>query len=427
MRRWSGGAIRLAIAFLAAGAAAPARAASERTVILAVFDGFAPAVVDAFDTPALDRMRREGAWTHQMEPAFPTISVINGVTISTGCWPEHHGVVTNVFWDPERGVNDHDSDADWLAGCEHLHQVAERQGVRSAALAWYGSHSDEHGALATHVEERGWKCGEGLVPAIDPKRAEEVVRLLNLPDAERPRLLLVYFCGPDAAEHFSGMDSEETRLAVAQSDAILGTLLEAIEALPYRDRVTLVATTDHGMTPVSHIVNVQRILGKLGIAARFHSTGTTSFLYFDDPAAVEPAARKLAVYEEFEVLRTDSLPPYAHLGNGARSGDLILSARPPYFIEDVARWPSWLRWLGDWGPETMWARFSLKASHGYPPDTPGMAGILYAWGDGIAKGREVERVRAIDVHPTVAHLLGIEAGRPVDGEVARALLVEEAP
>jgi arylsulfatase A-like enzyme len=58
-----------------------------------------------------------------------------------------------------------------------------------------------------------------------------------------------------------------------------------------------------------------------------------------------------------------------------------------------------------------------------------MSGILYAWGDGIAQGREVSSVRAIDVHPTVAHLLGIEPGRPVDGEVARALLapVEEAP
>jgi hypothetical protein len=417
----------LGIALLAANGAAPARAASDRTVILAVFDGFAPALVDAFDTPALDRMRREGAWTHHMEPAFPTISLINGVTISTGCWPAHHGIVTNLFWDPERGVYDHDPDADWLAGCEHLHQVAERQGVRTAALAWYGSHSGLHGPLATYVEERGRLCGEGLVAPFDPPRAEELVRLLNLPDGERPGLLLAYFCGPDAAEHFRGMDSDETRRAVAQSDAILGTLLEAVEALPFRDRVTLVVTTDHGMAPVTTIVNVQRILGRLGIAARFHSTGTTSFLYLDDPAAVEPAARALAEYDEFEVLRTDALPPWAHLGNGARAGDLVLSARPPYFIEDVARWPVWLRWLGDWGPEFMWARFSLKASHGYPPDVPGMAGILYAWGDGIARGREVERVRAIDVHPTVSHLLGIETGRPVDGEVARALLAGEGP
>ena len=37
-------------------------------------------------------------------------------------------------------------------------------------------------------------------------------------------------------------------------------------------------------------------------------------------------------------------------------------------------------------------------------------------------GREVERVRAIDIHPTVMHILGLEPGRPVDGRVERSLL-----
>jgi hypothetical protein len=101
---------------------------------------------------------------------------------------------------------------------------------------------------------------------------------------------------------------------------------------------------------------------------------------------------------------------------------LIVSARPPYFIEDIERWPRWLQWLGRWGPEFMGARFALKASHGYPPDTPGMHGILYARGSGVARGRELASVRAIDLHPTVARLLGIEPGRPVDGEPIAGLL-----
>jgi predicted AlkP superfamily pyrophosphatase or phosphodiesterase len=32
-----------------------------------------------------------------MVPPLPTISFISQTTISTGCWPEHHGIVTNVF------------------------------------------------------------------------------------------------------------------------------------------------------------------------------------------------------------------------------------------------------------------------------------------------------------------------------------------
>jgi len=67
----------------------------------------------------------------------------------------------------------------------------------------------------------------------------------------------------------------------------------------------------------------------------------------------------------------------------------------------------------------------VKASHGYPPATPGMAGVVYLWGDGVAAGIYKSHVRAVDLHPTVTALLGIEPGVPVDGELVRPFLVPE--
>src|SRR5215472_11037929 len=380
--------VGLGLVAVLAAAASAAVAANDRTVVVLLFDGFAPALVDALDTPGLDRMRREGVFTHHLEPAFPSISLINQVTISTGCWPEHHGIVTNVFLDPQRGRYDHDADADWLTGCEHLFQAAERQGVRSAALGWVGAHSATRGPQASVVEPERHHCREPVEPG-DLARAGEVVRLLELPDAQRPRLVVAYFCGPDDAEHFTGMDSAETRHAVEQSDAIVARLLAAIDALGARDRVTLVVTTDHGMREITTLANVKRILADNAIAGRALSTGTTSFVYLDDPASAEAAAAKLAGYRQFDVLRKSALPEWAHLGSGPRVGDLILSAHPPYFMEDTERWPVWAQWIADYGPEFLWARFSLKATHGYPSDTLGMHGILYAWGSGVAVGREL--------------------------------------
>jgi predicted AlkP superfamily pyrophosphatase or phosphodiesterase len=66
----------------------------------------------------------------------------------------------------------------------------------------------------------------------------------------------------------------------------------------------------------------------------------------------------------------------------------------------------------------------LKATHGYPPATPGVEGLFYAWGAGIARGREVSSIEAIDIHPTAARLLGIAPGAPVDGQVATAFLAQ---
>jgi arylsulfatase A-like enzyme len=238
--------------------------------------------------------------------------------------------------------------------------------------------------------------------------------MLGVHASLRPHLILAYFGGPDREAHFDGMESAQTQLAVRESDAQVGRVLDAIEALPF--------TTDHGMLPVTYNVNVSRILANHGISARYRSSGTTSFLYFDDPAQADEAVAQLSGYEEFDAVRKAAQPALWHLGGGPRVGDVVLSAKPPYFIEDISRWPRWVRWLGTWGPEFLWAGFTLKATHGYPPDTPGVEGVLYAWGAGIPPGRELASVRAVDIHPTVTRLLGIQAGKPVDGTVARELL-----
>lgn len=409
--------------------AGSAAAEPGRTAVVLLFDGFAPPMLELAETPHLDRMAREGVSSRGFVPAFPTISLINGVTVSTGCWPARHGIVTNVFEDPERGRYDHSGDADWLTGCEHLHQAAERQGMASAAIGWVGAHSETLGAQASWVMPRSEHvCGPGLEGSRrrDEARTERVVELLER--GAGPRLVLGYFCGPDGAAHFRGTDTEETREEVARADAIVGRVLDAVARRPDADRVSVFVVTDHGMRPISHLVNIARIVRKHDIPATPVSTGTTSFLYFDDPSQVDRAAATLSEYDQFEVLRRDALPEYAHLGEGPRVGELIVSAHPPYFIEDVGSWPWWTRWLEHIGPSFVWARFSLKETHGYPPDTEGMHGVFFAWGAGVAHDRTLPRVRNVDVHPTVTHLLGIGPGRPVDGTLAAAILTEgESP
>src|SRR5215472_3766615 len=82
---------RIAFALLALLLGVVPAAAAERTVVYVLFDGFSPAELDAaHPTPNFDRLKREGAWSRHLVPAFPTISLINHTTAYTGCWPEHH-------------------------------------------------------------------------------------------------------------------------------------------------------------------------------------------------------------------------------------------------------------------------------------------------------------------------------------------------
>ena len=396
-----------------AAAASPAR----RTVVVMVFDGLAPSMLDGQDTPALDRLRREGSWSNDMVPPFPSISLVGGFTLSTGCWPAHHGIVSNRFFDPQRGFYDHSRDADWALACEHLHEAAERQGVPSAALGWYGAVSATRGKLARDVAyEATWP----EFPS-DAARAQQVVELLARPAAERPQLILAYFKGPDGAAHFKGMTSPEVRAAVAETDRAVATVLAALEPL---GNAALIVTTDHGMRPTTEIINVEYLLRRHHIAARMVATGTTAFLYLDDPATRPAAIEALSQYDAFDIILPEAQPAWSHLGTGPRSGDLILSAKPPYAIEDRGQLPWFVRWLAWTGPTLIDASSTLHASHGYPPDTPGVHGVFFAWGDGVRRGQQLARVDAVDIHPTVTHLLGIEPGQPVDGRPVAELLTD---
>ena len=130
--------------------------AAERTVVVTLFDGFSPAMGDATQTPNLDIIKKQGAWSRHLVPAFPSISLINHTTYETGCWPEHHGVMSNTFYDPVRGRFDAQnkllpSDADWHTGCEAMWEAAERQGVHAAVFNWVGRYSTTRGKLATFI------------------------------------------------------------------------------------------------------------------------------------------------------------------------------------------------------------------------------------------------------------------------------------
>lgn len=391
---------------------------SGRTVIVLLIDGLSQAMLDSVVTPNFAALRTEGVWTHHLMPVFPSISEPNWVSASTGCWPENHGLVSAQFIDPRLGLFNHDVDADWLAGGELLHQVAERQGVRTAVLGWFGRYSKSRGALATYVSpERKvpWDLSEY---ASEPKRTDEIIHYLQMPNDLRPRLILGYFAQPDEVVHSDGLDSPRARDAIVGADRQVGRLVEAIDRLSYRDQVTLFVMSDHGHLPVTHLINVRRILSRHRIRGRDVTTGTTSFIYFDEKSEVDRACRILAAHREFEVLRRDDQPQFAQLGQSGRVGDLILSAHPGYYMVDPDLAPWYLRPLAAFGRDIYPSPFmgvGLVSAHGYPPDTPGIQGIFYGWGSGLPRGREFNGARMIDVHPTVTRFLGIEPGRPLDG------------
>jgi predicted AlkP superfamily pyrophosphatase or phosphodiesterase len=413
MKRW----IALAASLLFATPAAAA--APERTVVVVLFDGFAPAELDAAKTtPNFDRLKREGAWSRHLVPAFPTVSMINHTTYETGCWPEHHGVLANMFYDPKRGrygEGDGVADADWHTGCEAMWEAAERQGVKTAVFNWVGRWSKTRGRLSAFANDPvPWAKRDS-----DDLVVSKALKLLADNGPDHPRLIALYFDIPDHVAHYNGVAGEKTQEAVRRCDAIVGRLMAAIKAMPAGREATLVVGTDHGMMDVGPMINIGRLMNMYDIKARQASDGASAFLYLDKGESVDRVQKALSGYSyAFDVYRKGHYPAYAHLGTGPRAGDLMLVAKPPYWIVGPEAFPAWTKWLGVthiW-PVTFTPFIGgLRAMHGYDPAVVQMHGIFYAWGAGVAPGREIKRLDMIDIHPTVMSLLGLQPGRPVDG------------
>ena len=418
---------RIAVALLALlCSVSPVAAAAERTVVYVLFDGFSPAELDAaHPTPNFDRIKREGAWSRHLVPAFPTISLINHTTAYTGCWPEHHGIVSNIFDDPKlgrfggRGVDS--GDAKWRTGCETMWEAAERQGVRAAAFNTVSRWSSVTGPRATYINpEVPWKQHESDDTIID-----RALKLLKENGPNHARLIVLYFSFPDNQAHQFGVTGIETQAAVRKADAVTGRLMAALAALPPGREGTLVIGTDHGMIDVGPIINLGRIFAENGIHADQATDGANAYIYVDKKNdSVDRVEKALQKYPDlFSVYRTGHYPSYAHDGTGPRVGDLMLLTHPPYWMAGFELYPEWAKYLGInwfWPHTFMPPTVQLKATHGYAPTLVEMHGVFFAWGAGVKPG-EVSRLDQIDVHPTVMRLLGLQPGRPVDGQAIAAV------
>lgn len=420
--------IRLGVAtLLLAIAWALAAQAEDRTVVVTLFDGFSPAMADATQTPNLDRMKREGAWSRHLVPAFPTLSMTNHTTYATGCWPVHHGIISNAFYDAQRGrYGDHNKtnvgDADWRTGCQSMWEAVEKQGVHAAVYNWVGRWSGTRGKLATFANP----LGDFKDAPSDTEVLADGLKALRDNNPDHPRLIALYFRGPDEEAHYHGITSPETLTAVRKADSIVGKLMAAISALPNGREGTLIVGTDHGMIDVGPLVNVGRLMNKYDIRAKQATDGATTFLYLKKGESADRVAAALAPYKfAFDVYRKGHYPAYAHVGDGYRAGDLMLVAHPPYWMVGPEVFPAWTRWAGltlFWDTIFVPPFGGLKATHGYDPHVVQMHGVFYAWGSGIAKGRQIPRLDMIDIHPTVMALLGLKPGEPVDGHAVQTAL-----
>ncbi|MFE5299798.1 alkaline phosphatase family protein [Streptomyces sp. NPDC056632] len=210
---------------------------SKDKVLFVGMDGLRHDRIDAAKAPTLKSLMANGTYGRSLLYANPMAATSSGPgwsTISTGVWPDKHGVKDNTF-----AGRDYGTYPGFLA---RLHQVRPELSL-FAAVDWpeldtYGTVTP--GADAKLVYDNDYAVNDLTITRI----TEEVLRDQN------PDVLFVYFGETDEIGHTYGAASPRYTDAIDVQDAYLGRLLAAIQARPSyaTERWTVIVATDHGHT-----------------------------------------------------------------------------------------------------------------------------------------------------------------------------------
>jgi predicted AlkP superfamily pyrophosphatase or phosphodiesterase len=231
-------------------------------------------------------------------------------------------------------------------------------------------------------------------------------------EKHKPNLLLYHTLTTDSVQHRYAPKTLAAATALAMADARLGELLAAIDRAGLRDRTTVLVVSDHGFKAVNKTIRANVTLRAKGLdkTAFAMPEGGTAIVYVRGDVA--PVKAAFAGHEGIDrILETSE---YARWGfptpqQDERMGELVLSAKDGYAFAGGAE--------GD----AIVTLPTPTGSHGYLNDDPEIDGIFVAAGAGIRPGARLDRVRTIDIAPTIARLLGLKMEN-VEGRAIEAVL-----
>ena len=384
------------------------------TTILISLDGFRADFLDRGLTPRLNSLIVEGVSPKYMLPSFPSLTFPNHWTIMTGLHPESHGIVGNTFWDPALGEEFYYTDPlrsmqpKWWTstGAEPLWSACESQGVRTAIHMWPGS---EAGISPEPQTVDKYNGKEDLT-----RKVGRILSFLDRPsefDGEiaaseaRPQFITMYVPNVDADGHRYGPNSTEIRATIQSVDAMVGTIIDGIDARNLAAIVNLIVVSDHGMatTSTSRLIQLDDLLDPSTIE---HTDGWP--LYGLRP---KPNIDIVDLYKQLLLTcrgknvtsyMRHNIPERYHFSNSERIAPLWLVPDPGYAIVPKAEFDVAAA-LKD---NTV---YRPRGLHGYDNQHPLMRAIFIARGPAFphTPNSELEVFQNIEIYNIVADSLGV--------------------
>lgn len=367
-------------------------------VILISIDGYRHDYTKMYQPKNIMDLASKGTYTKGLIPIYPTKTFPNHYSIVTGLKAENHGIVSNAFWDRERGAryklgdSTTTTDGSWYKG-EPLWISTQNQGMLSASYFWVGSDAN--------IQDRHpnyWFPYNGRVP--NNERVDQVIDWLKMDEKVRPHFITLYFSDVDSAGHKYSPQSNEVKEAIHYVDQSIGRLMDGLKEVNLP--VNVIIVSDHGMQALKPDgqLYLEDMISMEGV--RVVGKGSHANLYIEDKKRRKEVYKKLSKQAHMKVYKRGKTPRSFGYRKGPRIGDVTISVAPKYYLR-ITR------------PEV-----EMKASggtHGYETEqSPEMMGIFYASGPNVKTLGEIPAFRNIHIYPFIMKMLGLKVKVKIDGK-----------
>jgi predicted AlkP superfamily pyrophosphatase or phosphodiesterase len=402
--------------------------AKDRKVVVISLDGFpAGALGDpALPIPTLRSLMKTGAQAKRMTTVNPTVTWPNHTSMVTGVYPPQHGLFVNgTLVRGETGLPvrvDPFIPKEKMVHATTVYDLAQRSGMTTAQVDWvaiekaptitwaFPEMPSANGAIEQEMMARGLvqKTEIEQFTKLNIVRRDQIwtdaaIEILN---QHSPNLLLVHFLTLDTTHHTYGPGTTAAKAAMGFLDGCVARISDAVRNSSTANQTTILIVSDHGFKAVTHQIHADAAVAAAGLkdGVQILPEGGTALVYFDKRRRAQLLPKVGQEMSKVEgVARVVGKDGFGELhlpdpDKEVQAPDLVLVAKNGYSFSNGAD-----------GPVVV-TTTQPTGSHGYLNSDPELDAILIASGYGIRPGAVVDRVRNLDVAPTIASLLGLSFG-----------------
>lgn len=420
------------------------------------FDGLSKVDMDYLkEKPNFKRLLDGASYSFKVESVYPTLTYPAHTSITTGCYPNRHGIINNTLKQHFRKR----PDWHWYAKdikCKTFQELATENGYNVLSLLWpVNAGAKIMYNLPEIFSNRPWSNQIGVSLISGSKRFQldlfmrhsqilDGIRQPNLDNFThlnytyslmnyKPDVSMVHFIELDSNRHDYGFNSIQAKYALDRHDLRLGEILDIIQNSGEEENTALIVLGDHSSKDAENVIFLNTIFKKHGLIQTNNfgqiidynvigkESGGSSYIYTDGDYS----------FEKIRNLIESELPPDAIEAyfTGKEAGILgadgecfmMVEAGLNYLFEDeIAPKPHMTT------KELEGKGISYHTNnHGYSPYLKeDYETVFIAKGAGIKKNINIGKMKLVDEGPTFARILGLDLGN-VDGRVLEEILTGE--